>query len=138
MTRRILIAADADDAADVARELLARGVFAVRALAADANGADADALRTLGAEVVGGALDDRPSIRAALKGCCGAVVHASGEAQQSRNVVTAAAGAEIEHLIYIGTRDGDLEAYARNLGLAATFVPSGDIPSIADVLHDVL
>ena len=129
----------------VARHLLSRGKFAVRAFTRNASSEAAQALRAAGAEIVEGNLDDRASIDAALEGCYGAFgvtnfwEHFDKEAQQGRNLVEAVAAAKIQHLVLstlppIATATNgalksphfdikaEYEEYARQLGIPATFI----------------
>jgi uncharacterized protein YbjT (DUF2867 family) len=129
----------------VARNLLARGKFAVRALTRKVDSPAAQALRDLGAEVVQGDLDDPASIAAALEGCYGAFgvtnfwEHFAKEGEQGRTLVKAVADAKIQHFIFstlppIEKETGgalrsphfDLkaehEAYAKQLGIPSTFI----------------
>lgn len=129
----------------VARNLIARGQFAVRALTRKTDSPAAQALRELGAEVVQGDLDDPATIAAALKGCYGAFgvtnfwEHFDKEAQHGRTLVDAVAGAGIEHFVFstlppiekatngaLRSPHFDLKAeheeYARSLGIPATFI----------------
>jgi len=129
----------------VARNLLSRGKFAVRALTRKTDSPAAQALRELGAEVVQGDLDDPASLAAALEGCYGAFgvtnfwEHFGKEATQGRNLVKAVADAKIQHFVFstlppIEKETGgalksphfDLKAeheeYARSLGIPSTFV----------------
>src|SRR5215212_1913995 len=76
----------------VARNLLARGRFDVRAITRKADSPAAQALRELGAELVQGDLDDPASLRAALEGCYGAFgvtnfwEHFAKEREQGHNL----------------------------------------------------
>jgi len=129
----------------VARHLLARGRFDVRAFTRNPDSPAAQALRDLGAEVVKGDLDDRASISAALEGVSGVYgvtnfwEHFAKEAEQGRNLVDAVAGAGVEHFVLsslpsIEKETGgalhsphfDLKAeheeYARSLGIPSTFI----------------
>jgi uncharacterized protein YbjT (DUF2867 family) len=129
----------------VARNLLERGRFAVRAITRKTESPAAQALRDLGAEVVQGDLDDPASLVAALEGCYGAFgvtnfwEHFGKEEQQGRNLVAAVAAAKIEHFVYstlppiekatngaLRSPHFDLKAeheeYARTLGIPATFI----------------
>ena len=129
----------------VARHLLSRGKFDVRALTRNASSPAAQALREAGAEVVEGNLDDRASLRAALEGIYGVFgvtnfwEHFDKEAEQGRNLINAVAGADVEHLVYsslppIANATGgalrsphfdikaEHEEYARSLGIPATFI----------------
>jgi len=129
----------------VARNLIARGKFDVRALTRKPDSPAAQALRDLGAEVVQGDLDDPASLRAALEGCYGAFgvtnfwEHFAKEEEQGRNLVNAVAESKVEHFIFstlppieketngaLKSPHFDLKAeheeLARSLGIPATFV----------------
>ena len=129
----------------VARSLLARGAFNVRALTRKPESAAAGELRKLGAEVVAVDLDDAPSIAAALRDAYGVFgvtnfwEHFGKEEQQGRNLVNAVAAANVAHFIYstlppIEEETGgklksphfDIKAaheqLARDLGIPSTFV----------------
>lgn len=129
----------------VARHLLRRGRFAVRALTRHPDGEGAGALRALGAEVVRGDLRDLESVREAIAGCYGVFgvtsfwEHFDGEYEQGINLVDAVADAGVGHFVFSTLppvnrlTDGELsvphfdikaqmEEYARSLGLPATFV----------------
>jgi uncharacterized protein YbjT (DUF2867 family) len=90
----------------VSRSLLERG-FAVRALTRDPEKADARELADLGAEVVGGDLEDRSSIERVLDGVHGVFsvqqfweVGAEGEVRQGVQLADAAEAAGVEHVVY--------------------------------------
>jgi uncharacterized protein YbjT (DUF2867 family) len=129
----------------VARNLLARGRFDVRALTRKPDSAAAQELRELGAEIVQGDLDDIASIRAALEGCYGVFgvtnfwEHFAKEESQGRNLVNAVAEAKIQHFVFstlppiekvtggaLRSPHFDLKAeheqLARSLGIPSTFV----------------
>jgi uncharacterized protein YbjT (DUF2867 family) len=129
----------------VARHLLERGQFDVRAFTRNPESPAAKALRDLGAEVVQGNLDDRASIRAALEGIYGVFgvtnfwEHFEKEADQGRNLINEVAGADVEHFVFsslppIETATGgalrsphfDIKAaheeYTRSLAIPATFI----------------
>jgi uncharacterized protein YbjT (DUF2867 family) len=129
----------------VARHLLQRRKFAVRALTRNPDSEKALALKEAGAEIVKGDLDDIESLKAALNGVYGVFgvtnfwEHFEKEAQQGRNLVDAVAAANVEHFVFStlpnakkltnGELDvphfdikGQLEEYARSRGLKATFV----------------
>lgn len=129
----------------VARALLNRGVFAVRAITRKTDSPAANALRDLGAEIVQGDLDDPASLAAALDGVYGVFgvtnfwEHFAKEEQQGRNLVKAVAGANVRHFVYstlppvekatngaLKSPHFDLKAehedYARSLGIPSTFV----------------
>lgn len=129
----------------VARALLSRGVFNVRALTRKTDSPAANALRDLGAEVVQADLDDPASLAAALNGVYGVFgvtnfwEHFDKEGPQGRNLVEAVANANVKHFIFstlppiaketngaLKSPHFDLkaehEAYARTLGIPATYV----------------
>jgi uncharacterized protein YbjT (DUF2867 family) len=90
----------------VSRSLLERG-FAVRALTRDPEKAGARELADLGAEVVGGDLEDRASIERVLDGVHGVFsvqqfweVGVEGEVRQGVQLADAAKAAGVEHIIY--------------------------------------
>ena len=90
----------------VARNLLEWG-FAVRALTRDAEKAAARELADLGAEVVGGDLEDRASIERVLDGVYGVFsvqqfweVGVEGEVRQGILLADAAKEAGVEHFVY--------------------------------------
>lgn len=129
----------------VARHLLRRGRYAVRALTRQPRSAEARALERSGAEVVRGDLYDLESLREALDGCYGAFgvtsfwEHLDGEYRQGINLADAVADAGVGHFVFSTLpsvqrlTDGALrcaefdmkagmEAYARATGAPATFV----------------
>lgn len=141
----LVIGATGAQGGSVARALVARGQFDVRAITRNPNSAKAQELRALGAEVVQGDLSDRASLDAALDGCYGAFgvtnfwEHFAGEAEQGRSLVDAVAKAKVEHFIFstlppiekatggaLRSPHFDIKAeheeYARSLGIPATFV----------------
>lgn len=147
MTRKTILVFGATGAqgGSVARNLLRRGQFNVRAFTRKPDSPAAQALRELGAEIVQGDLDDPASIAAALDGCYGAYgvtsfwEHFEKEGPQGRNLVKAVAEAKIQHFVFstlpsIEKETGgtlrsphfDLKAehenYARQLGIPATFI----------------
>ena len=90
----------------VARNLLGRG-FVVRALTRDTEKAAAMTLADLGAEVVGGDLEDRASIELVLDGVYGVFsvqqffeAGYEGEVRQGVLLADAAKDAGVEHLVY--------------------------------------
>jgi len=90
----------------VARSLLERG-FAVRALTRNPDKAEARELADLGAEVVGGDLEDRSSIERVLDGVHGVFsvqqfqeVGIEGEIRQGVQLADAAKAAGVEHYVY--------------------------------------
>jgi uncharacterized protein YbjT (DUF2867 family) len=129
----------------VARHLLSRGNFAVRALTRNPGSPAAKALAEGGAEVVKGDLDDPASIAAALEGVYGVYgvtnfwEHFAKEAEQGRTLVSAVAAANVAHLVLSTlppvekATDGALrsphfdikaeyEEYARSLNIPATYI----------------
>jgi uncharacterized protein YbjT (DUF2867 family) len=129
----------------VARALLARGKFKVRAITRKPDSPAANALRDLGAEIVQGDLDDPASLAAALEGVSGVFgvtnfwEHFDKEGPQGRNLVKAVADANVQHFIFstlppiekatggaLKSPHFDIKAehedYARSLGIPATFV----------------
>jgi uncharacterized protein YbjT (DUF2867 family) len=129
----------------VARNLIARGHFNVRALTRKPDSESAQKLRELGAEIVQGDLDDPASLRAALEGVYGAFgvtnfwEHFDKEGPQGRNLVEAVAASKVEHFIFsalppiaketngaLRSPHFDLKAeheeLARSLGIPSTFV----------------
>lgn len=116
-----------DGACAILHDLLASSQVAVRALTP--NEVRATVLRKLGVETIEGDVDDCPSLRRAMRGCDG-VFAATGSIEEGRNVIKVAAGADIEQFVCAAAEGrNELEAYARCLGLHATFVdpaaPSG-------------
>ena len=92
----------------VARKLLADG-WQVRALTRDANKPAALELKSLGAEVVAGDLDNRAELDAAFKGAYGVFsvqntwlpnVGFEGEIKQGKSVADTAKAAGVQHLVY--------------------------------------
>jgi uncharacterized protein YbjT (DUF2867 family) len=129
----------------VARNLLARGHYAVRAFTRKGDSPAAQALKEAGAEIVEGNLDDQASIAAALDGVYGVFgvtnfwEHFDKEAQQGRNMIEAIAAAGVQHLVYsslppiaketngaLKSPHFDIKAehedLVRSLGIPATFV----------------
>ncbi len=90
----------------VARNLLSRGQYAVRAFTRKSDSPAAQSLAAAGAEIVEGNLDDKASIRKALDGVYGVFgvtnfwEHFDKEAEQGRNMIRAIAGSDVEHLVY--------------------------------------
>ncbi len=92
----------------VARKLLAEG-WQVRALTRDVNKPAALELKSLGAEIVAGDLDNRTELDAAFKGAYGVFsvqntwlpnVGFEGEIKQGKAVADAAKAAGVQHLVY--------------------------------------
>lgn len=148
MTRNktiLVVGATGAQGGSVARALLARNQFNVRALTRNANSAAAQELRELGAELVEGNLDDIGSITAALEGVYGVYgvtnfwEHFDKEAEQGRNLVNAVAASNVQHFIFstlphvakatngaLRSPHFDIKAehedLARELGIPSTFV----------------
>lgn len=129
----------------VARHLLERERFAVRALTRKPDSAAAAGLRERGAQVVRGDLADLGGLRSAMEGCYGVYgvtnfwEHFDAEYQQGINLVDAVADSGVGHFVFstlpsverltggeLSVPHFDLkarmEAYARSLTLPATFV----------------
>jgi uncharacterized protein YbjT (DUF2867 family) len=92
----------------VARKLLAEG-WQVRALTRDVNKPAAQELKTIGAEIVTGDMDDRAQLDAAFQNVYGVFsvqnfwlpsVGFEGEVRQGKNVAEAAKAAGVKHLVY--------------------------------------
>jgi uncharacterized protein YbjT (DUF2867 family) len=147
MTRKKILVFGATGAqgGSVARNLLDRDHFDVRALTRKADSPAAQALRDLGAEIAQGDLDDPSSLAAALEGCYGVFgvtnfwEHFGKEREHGRNLVDAVAAANIQHFVYstlppiekatggaLRSPHFDLKAeseeYARGLGIPSTFI----------------
>ena len=125
----------------VARRLLETG-WPVRALTRSPDGERARQLRELGAEVVGGDLDDAESVARAVAGAYGVFSvqnfwehGAEAEVRQGTTLADAAHRAGVEHFVYssVGGTDrgvglshfgskGQIEEHLRTLGLPATIV----------------
>ena len=125
----------------VARHLLQRGRFKVRALVRDQNKPAAQALQQAGAELVTGDLNDRTSLDRALQGVYGIFsvqVFSDGldaEIRQGKLVADAASSAGIEHFLYssVGSAERNtgiphfdskfqVEEYIRSLSLPYTIL----------------
>ena len=124
MNTILVIGATGQQGGAVAKHLLDRRQFAVRALTRNPESEAAQRLRRRGAEVVQGDLDDRASLRAAMKGAYG-VFGVTNDWEQGRNLINAVAGAEIEHFVFssrsLDAKD-ELEQYARSLDIPSTFI----------------
>lgn len=129
----------------VARHLLLRDRFDVRAITRKPESQAAQELQALGAEIVQGDLDDPASLAAALEGVSGVFgvtnfwEHFEKEGPQGRNLVAAVAAANVEHFVFstlppianetngaLRSPHFDLKAeheqYARELGIPSTFI----------------
>lgn len=141
----LVIGATGAQGGSVARNLLARGRYAVRALTRNANSEAAQALRELGAEIAEGNLDDPKSLAAALEGVYGVFgvtnfwEHFDKEREHGENLVRAVAAANVQHFIYstlppveketggaLRSPHFDIKAeheeLARSLGIPSTFI----------------
>ena len=141
----LVVGATGAQGGSVARNLIARGKYAVRALTRKPDSDAAQALRGAGAEIVTGDLDNVASLRAALEGVYGVYgvtnfwEHFQQEEVQGRNLVKAVAEAKVGHFIFstlppIAKETGgalksphfDIKAehedYARSLGIPSTFI----------------
>jgi len=123
-----------------ARHLIDQG-WTVRGLTRNSEGASAEALAKLGAQVVQGDLDDRTSIDAALDGVYGVysfpnmAMGIDNEIRQGKLMADAAKAAGVKHFVQ-GSVGGverntgvphfdskwEIEEYVRSLGLPATFL----------------
>ena len=146
-TRPIILVTGATGAqgGSVARFLLERGRFAVRALTRNPDSPAAQALAAAGAEVVRGDLDDVESVKAAVAGCYGVFgltnfwEHFGKELEHGNNLIDAVAASDVQHFVlstlpsYHALSGGELtvphcdmkavlESRTRELGLPATFV----------------
>jgi uncharacterized protein YbjT (DUF2867 family) len=128
----------------VAKALLATRNFSVRVLVKDPSLPRAMALQTAGAILITGSLDDKESLRTAMKDCYGVFgvtnfwEHNEKEYQQGKNLIDAVKAAAIQHFVFHTLPDyqtlsggqysvprsevkAALEAYARLLNVRATF-----------------
>src|SRR5690348_14939899 len=106
-TRSILvIGATGAQGGSVASHLLSGGKFHVRCLTRNPASDRAVALRSAGAEIVRGDLDDPITLRAAMAGCYGVFgvtnfwEHFQREQQHGRNLIEAVAAAGIAHFVF--------------------------------------
>ncbi|HYR27239.1 MAG TPA: NmrA/HSCARG family protein [Thermoanaerobaculia bacterium] len=141
----LVVGATGAQGGSVARNLLSRGKFNVRALTRKTDSPAAQALQELGAELVQGDLDDPASLRAAMEGVYGVYgvtnfwEHFDKEEVHGRNLVDAVAAAKVGHFVFstlppvAKATNGELksphfdikaehEEYARSLGIPATFI----------------
>lgn len=125
----------------VARHLLQRGKFTVRALVRDKNKPAAQALKQAGAELVEGDLNDRASLDHALQGVYG-VFSVQGlnngleaEIREGKMLADAASSAGIQHFVYSSVGSAErktgiphfdskfqVEEYIRAIGLPYTIM----------------
>lgn len=145
MNTILVTGATGQQGGSVVSHLLERGKFAVRALTRKPDSVAAQQLRRRGADVVQGDLDDRASLRAALKGVYAVFgvtnywEHFEKEEEQGRNLINAVAGADVEHFVFsslpsVKLRSNgavvaphldvkyELEQYTRTLDVRASFV----------------
>ncbi|MBD1848500.1 NmrA/HSCARG family protein [Leptolyngbya sp. FACHB-711] len=107
-TERLILVTGAtgNQGSAIARHLLQRGNFKVRALVRDSNKPAAQALQQAGAELVVGDLNDRDSLDRALQGAYGVFslqIFQDGldtEIRQGKAVADAAKAANIQHFVY--------------------------------------
>ncbi|HEX8254436.1 MAG TPA: NmrA/HSCARG family protein [Thermoanaerobaculia bacterium] len=141
----LVVGATGAQGGGVARNLLSRGKFNVRILTRRPDAEAAQALRSLGAEVARGDLNELESLRAALRGVYGVYgvtnfwEHFDKEKVQGRNLVDAVADANVKHFIFStlpsieketgGTLKSphfdikaELEEYTRSRGIPSTFI----------------
>lgn len=142
-TEQIILVTGATDnqGGAVARHLLQRGRFKVRALVRDQNKPGAQALQQAGAELITADLNDRASLDRALQGVYGIFsvqVFSDGldaEIRQGKLVADAAKTANIEHFVYssVGSAERNtgvphfdskfqVEKYIRSIGLPYTIL----------------
>lgn len=127
----------------VARKLLADG-WKVRALTRDVSKPAAHELKSLGAELIAGDMDNRAELKAAFKGAYGVfsvqnywlpTVGFDNEIKQGKNVADAAKDAGVKHLVYssVGAADRGMgqrhfeskwmiEQYIQTLGVPYTIL----------------
>jgi uncharacterized protein YbjT (DUF2867 family) len=141
----LVIGASGAQGGSVARALLERGSFNVRAFTRKPDSPAALELASRGAGIAAGDLDDRDSIAAALDGVHGVFgvtnfwEHFEKEGEEGRNLIRAVADAEVPHFVFSTlpaiekATDGalhsphfdikaELEQYARALSVPATFI----------------
>ncbi len=141
----LIVGATGAQGGSVARRLLSSGGYAVRCMTRNPDSEAATRLRAAGADIVGGDLDDKASLDAAIAGCrCVFGVtnyweHFEREYEQGKTLVDAVAAAGVDHFILsslpgalkmtngeLGVPHMDIKArledYARGLKLAATYV----------------
>jgi uncharacterized protein YbjT (DUF2867 family) len=125
----------------VARHLLQRGKFKVRAMVRDENKPTAQALKQAGAELIIGDFNDRASLDRALQGVYGVFSiqdfrdGAAVEIRQGKALADAAKTAGVEHFVYssVGSAERNtgiphfdskfqVEEYIRSIGLPHTIL----------------
>ncbi|MGC4100745.1 NmrA/HSCARG family protein [Ferruginibacter sp.] len=141
----LVIGATGAQGGSVAKELLTQKKFAVRILTRNPTSDNALALIQQGAAVVKGNLDDKESLKEAMKDCYGVFgvtnfwEHYQNEYQQGKNLVDAVKESNIEHFVfhtlpsYFELSKGKypvphcdqkaaLQEYAKSVGVKATFL----------------
>ena len=141
----LVVGATGAQGGSVARHLLASGKYAVRALSRKPDSDKAKALRAAGAEIVVGDLDKPETLLPALRGAWGAYgvtnfwEHFGKEFEQGKGLIDAVAEAKVENFVFSSLPNvkeltggkievphfdikGDLERYARDKGLGASFI----------------
>lgn len=140
--RTILVTgATGNQGGSIARHLLQRGKFKVRAMVRDENKPAAQALKQLGAEIVKADFNDRASLDRALQGVYGVFsiqdFHDGVEVEirQGKALADAALAANVEHFVYssVGSAERNtgvphfdskfqVEEYIRSIGLPHTIM----------------
>ncbi len=141
----LVIGATGAQGGSVARHLLSGGELAVKCLTRNPRSDKAVTLAQAGAQVVQGDLDNAQQLQVALRGCYGVFgvtnfwEHFGKEYQQGKNLIDAVKTAGVSHFVFSSLPSAvkisagklpvphfdikaELEEYARNLGLGATFV----------------
>lgn len=144
-TKQIILVTGAtgNQGSAVARHLLQRGNFAVRAFVRDSNKPAAQALQQAGAELVTGDFSDRPSLDRALQGAYGVFSLQTflkeggleAEIRDGKTIADAASSAGIQHFVYssVGSAERNtgiphfdskfqVEEYIRSLALPYTIM----------------
>ncbi len=141
----LVVGATGSQGGSVAHHLLRSGQFQVRCLTRNPASQKAVALRAAGAQTVAGDLDDPGSLRLAMLGCWGVFgvtnywEHFDKEYRLGKNLVDMVANSGVEYFVFstlpyakkvtVGKlpvphfdMKGELEEYARNRQIPATFV----------------
>jgi len=123
----------------VARKLLADG-WKVRALTRDAGKPAAQELKSLGAELIAGDMENRTELEAAFEGAYGVFsvqnfwlpnVGFEGEIRQGKNVADAARAAGVEHLVFssVGSAHRGMgQKHFESKWIVEQYIHSLDIP----------
>ncbi|MBD2120424.1 NmrA/HSCARG family protein [Trichocoleus sp. FACHB-262] len=138
-TERLILVTGAtgNQGSAIARHLLQRGNFKVRALVRDPNKPAAQALQQAGAELAVGDLNDRASLERALQGAYGVFslqIFQDGvdtEIRQGKAVADAASSAGIQHFVYSSVGSAE-----RNTGIphfdskfqVEEYIRAGELP----------